>query len=185
MDNGIIYIDKVGLGDLITFHEAEFEIIDGYYYGQGRNNTINHVVEDLYNLRKNLKQEKNPAEMVIKLLMNSMYGKTIIKPVETDTIVKGNRDDFEKYISYNYNYIGSVIEASGKFYIKKVKSILSHYNYVHCGVEILSMSKRIMDKVFSCATDCDIQVYYQGTDSIHLNYGDVDKVVKRYRETMV
>ena len=52
MDNGIIYIDKVGLEDIITFHEAEFEIIDGYYYDQGRNNTINHVIEDLYNLRK-------------------------------------------------------------------------------------------------------------------------------------
>ena len=50
MDNGIIYIDKVGLEELITYHEAEFEIIDGYYYGQGRNNTINHVIEDLYNL---------------------------------------------------------------------------------------------------------------------------------------
>ena len=34
--------------------------------------------------------------MVIKLLMNPMYGKTIIKPVETDTIVKYNKDDFEK-----------------------------------------------------------------------------------------
>ena len=30
----------------------------------------------------------NPAQMAIKLLMNSMYDKTIIKPVETDTIVK-------------------------------------------------------------------------------------------------
>ena len=120
MDNGIIYIDKVGLEDIITFHEAEFEILDGYYYNQGRNNTINHVIWDLYNLRKNSEQENNPAEMVIKLLMNSMYGKTIIKPVETDTIVKDNRDDFEKYISYNYNYIDSVIEVNGKFYIKKV-----------------------------------------------------------------
>ena len=34
--------------------------------------------------------------MVIKLLVGSMYGKTIIKPVETDTTVKDNRDDFEK-----------------------------------------------------------------------------------------
>ena len=34
--------------------------------------------------------------MVIKLLMNSMYGKTIIKTVETDTIAKGHRDDFGK-----------------------------------------------------------------------------------------
>ena len=33
--------------------------------------------------------------MVIKVLMNSVYGKTIIKPVETYTIVKDNRNDFE------------------------------------------------------------------------------------------
>ena len=89
MENGIIYIDKVGLEDIITFHEAEFEIIDGYCYGQGRNNTINHVIEDLYNLKLKMKQDKNPAQVVIKLLMNSMYGKTIIKYVESGTIVKG------------------------------------------------------------------------------------------------
>ena len=58
--------------------------------------------------------------------MNSMYGNTIIEPVETDTTVQDNRDDFGKYISYNYNYIDSVIEVNVKSYIKKVKSILSH-----------------------------------------------------------
>ena len=83
----------------------------------------------MYNLRLKLKQDKNTAQIVINLLMNPMYGKTIIKPVETDTIVKDNRDDFEKYNSYNYNYIDSVIGVNGKFYIKKVKSTLSHYNY--------------------------------------------------------
>ena len=117
--------------------------------------------------------------------MNSMYGKTVIKPIETDTIVKDNRADFEKYISYNYNYTDSVIEVNGKFYIKKVKSILSNYNYVHCGVEILSMSKRIMNKVFSCSNDCGVKIYYQDTDSIHLNYDDVGKVCMRYKENMV
>ena len=91
----------------------------------------------------------------------------------------------KKYISYNYNYIDSIIEVNGKFYNKKVKSILSHFNYVHCGVEILSMSKRIMNKVFSSASDIDVKIYYQDTDSIHLNYDDVDKVVKRYKENMV
>ena len=96
MDNGISFIDEVGLEDIITYHEAEFGIIDGYYYGQGRNSTINHVIEDLYNLRLRLKQDKNPAQIVIKLLMGSMYGKTIIKPVETNTTVKDNRNDFEK-----------------------------------------------------------------------------------------
>ena len=60
--------------------------------------------------------------------------------------------------------------------------MLSHFNYVHCGVEISNMSKRIMNKVFSCADDLNIKMYYQDTDSIHLNYGDVDKLVERYKD---
>ena len=103
-----------------------------------------------------------------------MYGKTIIKPVETDTIVKYNKHDSEKYISLDCTYIDSVIEVNSKFYIKKVKPILSHFNYAHCGVDILSMSNIIMNKVFSCAYDLNIQIYYQDTDIIHLNYDDVD-----------
>ena len=33
-----------------------------------------------------------------------------------------------------------------------------------------------MNKVFSCADACGIHVYCQDTDSIHLNYDDVDKI---------
>ena len=34
-----------------------------------------------------------------------------------------------------------------------------------------------MNQVFSCADDCDIQICYQDTDSIHLNYDGVGKAV--------
>ena len=117
--------------------------------------------------------------MVIRLLMNSMYGKTIIKPNETDTITKDAREDVEQYMSYNYNYIDYVLEVKGRYHVNKFKSILSHLNYVHCGVEILSMSKRIMNKVVSCADENNIKVYYRDTDIIHFNYDDVDKVAER------
>ena len=93
MENEIIHIDKVGLEDLITFHEAEFEITDAYYLNSGRNDKMNNVIKNLYDLRRELQDADNPAEVVIKLLMNSMYGKTMIKPVETDTIIKYSRDD--------------------------------------------------------------------------------------------
>ena len=181
MDNEIIYIDKVGSEDLITLHEAEFGMIDGHYYNDSRNETINHGIGDLYNLRLKLKK-MNPAQMVIKLLMNSMYGKTIIKPIETDTAVKDNQYDFEKYMSYDYNYVDSVLKVDDRYYINKVKSTLSHYNYVHCGVEISSMSEIIMNCVFDVSNDCGVKIYYQDTDSIHLNYDDVDKNVKIYKE---
>ena len=61
MGNGIIYIDKVGLEELITYHEAEFEIIDGNCYSEGRNNTINNVVNDLYDLRKEFETRKESS----------------------------------------------------------------------------------------------------------------------------
>ena len=129
-----------------------------------------------------MKKDENPAQVFIKLLMNSMYGKTITKPIEPYTIIAYSQHDSERYVSLNYNYIDSVSEVNGRYYIKEVKSVMSHYNYVHAGVEILSMSRRIMHKVFSCYSDCGVKLYYRDTDSIHLTYDDVDKVVERYND---
>ena len=42
-----------------------------------------------------------------------------------------------------------------------------------------------MNKVSNCADDCDMKIYYQDTDSIHLNYDGADTVVKRYKENTV
>ena len=50
MDNGITYIDKVGLEGLITFHEAEFGTFDGNYFNSGRNIKMNVVIKNLYDL---------------------------------------------------------------------------------------------------------------------------------------
>ena len=46
--------------------------------------------------------------------MNSMYGKTIIQPIETDTIIEGSQHDSEKHVSLSYNYIDSVLEVNGR-----------------------------------------------------------------------
>ena len=177
MVNEIVYIDKTALEDEINFKLIDFEIIDGYYFDQGRNDKINETIRHLYDLRKKLKTEKNPAEQLIKLLMNSMYGKTILKPIEVDTVVVPEWR-FEKYISYNYNFIQSCIKVHDKYYVKKIKSIINHYNYCHCGVEILSMSKRIMNEVMTLAEDLKLSIYYQDTDSMHIDYEDVEILSK-------
>ena len=76
----------------------------------------------MYNLRKKLEKDKNPAQMVINLLMNSMYGKTVIRPLETDTVLKDDKDDFGKYAYFKYSYIDSGIEFNGNYYIEKIKT---------------------------------------------------------------
>jgi hypothetical protein len=94
----------------------QFDVIDGYYFNEGHNSKINNVISFLYSKRKQLKKEKNPAQLVIKELMNSMYGKTILKPIETETVVK-KIEQYEKYISFNYNFIHSSIKVGDRYYI--------------------------------------------------------------------
>ena len=62
MAHDILYIDKVGLEDLITFHGAEFDIIDDYGFNSGRNDDkFNNVINNLYDLRIKLNSDNNKS----------------------------------------------------------------------------------------------------------------------------
>ena len=52
-----ICIDTAWLKYWITFHEAEFGIVGGYYLNSGRNNIIYNVIKSLYDLRPKRKKE--------------------------------------------------------------------------------------------------------------------------------
>ena len=150
--------------------------------------TINTVIRHLYSKRKELKRAKNPAQLVIKEIMNSMYGKTILKPIDTEIVVK-TEQYYHNYVSFNYNCIQSSIKVGDRYYIKKIKTILNHFNYVHCGVEILSTSKRIMNEVMTLAEDLGLSIWYQDTDSMHINYEEVELLAmgfkKKYRREVI
>ena len=179
--NEIIYIDKVGLEDAIMFQEIQFEILEGYYFDEGFNDTINTVVKDLYDLRKDLKTKHNPAEQAIKLFMNSMYGIKLLNPIDTDNKVIPFTE-WNDYVSKYYNFIKEVVKVGGKYYVKQIKPIVNHFNYVHIGCEILSTSKRIMNEVMCLAEDLNLNMFYQDTDSIHIVYDDVEILAKAFEE---
>ena len=52
-----------------------------------------------------------------------MYGKTTLKPVETETVVVPEWR-FEKYINCNCKFIQYCIKVGDKYYVKKTKSKL-------------------------------------------------------------
>ena len=54
----ILYIDKTALEDAILFQDITFEIIDGYYFNEGRNDKIQIVISHLYSKRKKLKKKR-------------------------------------------------------------------------------------------------------------------------------
>ena len=50
----------------------------------------------LFNERLRLKSEGNPLQNVFKLLMNSSYGKTILKPIDTEIKYYGLKEKYER-----------------------------------------------------------------------------------------
>jgi hypothetical protein len=170
-----LYVDKIALEDLIEYHKIKFRVLKGYYFNEGRNTKIKETILNLFNGRLQKKKEGNSIQVVYKLILNSCYGRTCLKPIDENiTIVK--EDDFENYLFNKYNHIKQASRIGDKFFVKEYKPINKHYNSCHIGVEILSMSKRIMNEVMCLAEDNDIFMYYQDTDSIHLNYEDVAKL---------
>jgi hypothetical protein len=188
MINKNIFVCKIELEDLIEFHKIEFTIIDGYYYNEGRNNKLGEVIDFVFNERLKMKKEKNTIEQIYKLIMNSSYGKTLQKPIEENVVFKTS-DDIDKFVDKNYNFIKNYEQLNNddddvykKYIIKVLKPIDEHYNYAHCGVEVLAMSKRIMNEVMCTAEDNDIDIFYQDTDSMHLFEKDIDKLEKIFDE---
>ena len=66
--------------------------------------------------------------------------------------------------------------------IKKYTTIETHFNYAQCGVEVLSMSKRIMNEVICLAEDNNLNIYYQDTDSMHIEEQDVNKLSEAFQK---
>jgi hypothetical protein len=183
LEGRIVYIDKTGLEDLINFQNVEFDIIKGYYFNEGFNNKIKDVISFIFNKRIELKKEKNVSQLIYKLIMNSGYGKAIQKSHDTATKLFDSRKDFDIYLSKNYNIIKNWIEYNDgkKFKATIGTTMINHFNRCHIGVGILSMSKRIMNEVICLAEDNELDIYYQDTDSIHIEDKDIKVLSKLYQ----
>ena len=176
------YVDKRGLEDLIEFYDIEYDVLRGYYFDEGYNPLISEFIQKLFDLRAKYKKEKNPLQQTIKLLLNSIYGKSILKPVKTEKkVIDPNK--LNEYVIKNYNFIEEIVRTSGNnIYVKEIKPINKHFNCPQFGVSVLSWSKHIMNSVMCLADQIGLDIYYQDTDSMHIEEEDVPKLAEAYKE---
>jgi hypothetical protein len=190
-----IIIDNITLRDYIDFHEIEYEVLDGICWDEGGNRKMGAMIKKLFNKRVEYKRTNKALANVIKLMLNSSYGKTIMKKVKTETkIVQLKKPHpnqpaselndanikFNNYIYSNFATIKSYRKINDR--VCEVQHICSDntYNRGHIGAAILSMSKRIMNEVFDIADRNQLPIYYTDTDSLHCNTNDVPKLEEAY-----
>ena len=98
--------------------------------------------------------------------------------------------EIDKYVDKNYNYISKYekINDDGeieRYAVTTLKGIEDHYNNCACGVEVLAMSKRIMNEVMCFAEDMNIDLFYQNTDSIYLYEKDIEPLAEKYEKVYI
>lgn len=187
-------IDKITLEDYIKFHEIDFEIIDGVFYNNGFNKNFGKSIEILYNervkykkLSKDGKNEQEKAEgkvmeTLLKLILNSAYGKTITRKSGTEKIIKTKGDETNKYILSNFNRIIDYTQINDRQIEININKVDNDYNLSIIGIIILSMSKRIMNEVMAVADQNKIKVYYQDTDSMHIEKAQIKDLELKYEQ---
>jgi hypothetical protein len=175
------YVDKITLEDLIEFQKIEFEIIDGFYYDEGRNENVVDLVNTLYDTRKKCVAENNPMELVYKLILNSAYGINLENPHDEQIRIFDDKDKFEIYLDRNHQTVKQFMDfGDKKVRVISQQEIGTHFNTNHIGCEILSMSKRIMNRVICLAEDNENKIYYQDTDSLFIDASKKDLIIKNF-----
>lgn len=175
-----IVIDKVSLEDLVKFQDVTYKFIRGYMFNNGFNPRITEVIEFMFNERIRLKKQCNPLQNAYKLILNASYGKLIQKPINSSKVFY-----YGDHMNYAVRNANSIIE----FYkvndnltcFKKKKSIIDHFTGVHMASQVLSMSKRIMNQVICLAEDNGLKIYYQDTDSMHIEASEIITLADKYR----
>lgn len=82
--------------------------------------------------------------------MNSSYGKTALKNSDSSIKIMFNHE-VDKYVVNHANNVIKSVPFGQQSFIYKINNKLTHFNRVHIGSIILSMSKRIMNEVMCLA----------------------------------
>lgn len=189
-----IKIGKIQLEDLITFSDLKFTFVRGVYFNCGRNSIMCDKISQLYTQRAIYKKTGSSLQNIVKLLMNSAYGKSLIKPNNSTSEVIMNVDiinekgeienEYKKKIYSHFSNIKSIKQmgTSNKYLFEYFEAIENHFSCPHVGSEILAMSKRITNEVFFLAEENNIFIFATDTDSIHMYEKDVSKLINLFRE---
>jgi hypothetical protein len=184
-ENRKFVVNNYSLQDLIKFYDlklgVEYKVLDGIEFKKGYNRNVVKVIDYLYDQRCIYKKDENPLELIFKLILNSAYGKTLLK--NSDYAVKvfnirndEDRDKRDIAIMREHENVKEIINTENHTVVKLFRKFNSSYNYSHVGAMILSKSKQIMNNLFHYCYHHNIDIFYQDTDSLFIRRSDYHKI---------
>ena len=187
MRNGYIIecLTSVDVQKIVKIGGKVIETYEGVFYRENfKVSPFRRVFDILFKLRKKYKDENNDVmQLLVKLLMNSLYGENIRKDIEEKFACKSEmwiQTEYDERVKDYWkisgiNYIVKMIDDAGlEDEVKKLNTMP-----LHLGAFVLSNSRRIMN-IFIYANNgfYTNDVYYTDTDSLYIENKLWDKLRK-------
>ena len=177
MRNGYIIdtLTSVDIQEIVKIGGKVVEIYEGVIYKENfKVSPFRKVFDKLFALRQKYKDENNEVmQLLVKLLMNSLYGENIRKDIEEKFVCKSRmwmETEYDERVEGYWKisgirYIVKMIDDAGlEDENKKVNTMP-----LHLGAFVLSNSKRIMnDFIHAIGGFYTNDVYYTDTDSLYI-----------------
>lgn len=195
------WVNVIDIFNLIDFQDAEIRWDAAIVWKGNRYYEIRDSITRLFEFRANNK--KHPIQMVIKLILNSIFGKSILKPQDRDIEIiekKGFRynranggfdevDLWGEYFNANAYRIHRFEDLEGGLVEVELykRDCSSSFNIF--GSNVLAMARRIIGRVMALAEDLEEKypemspgLFYTDTDSMHIRTDLLEKLEEAYRE---
>ena len=187
MRNGYIieHLTSVDIQEIVKIGGKVIEIYEGVIYRENfKLSPFRKVIVILFALRQKYKDENNDVmQLLVNLLMNSLYGENIRKDDEEKFACKSEvsmMSEFDERVKDYWkisgiNYIVKMIDD------KRLEDEVKKLNTMplHLGAFVLSNSKRIMNNFIHAVIGFYANdVYYTDTDSLYIENKHWDKLDK-------
>ena len=187
MRNGYIIdtLTSVDIQEIVKIGGKVIEIHEGVIYRENfKVSPLRKVIDIFFKLRQKYKDEGNDVmQLLVKLLMNALYGEQIRKDIEEKFACKSEAwmmSEYDERVKDYWkisgiNYIVKMIDDAGlEDEIKKVNTMP-----LHLGAFVLSNSKRYMNNFIHAINGFFTNdVYYTDTDSLYIENKHWDKLEK-------
>ena len=187
MRNGYIidYLTSVDIQEIVEIGGRVCEIYEGVIYRENlKVSPLRKVIDKLFALRQKYKDENNDVmQLLVKLLMKSLYGENIRKDIEEKFACKSEmwlQTEYDERVKDYWkisgiNYIVKMIDDAGlEDEVKKLNTMP-----LLLGAFVLSNSKRIMNNFIHAINGFYTNdVYYTDTDSLYIENKYWDKLDK-------
>jgi hypothetical protein len=191
-----VILNDEQIADLITYQHytiEDFTVLQGLYYSKvDQRHEIsaspideNHemrmkvsrfgfIMKMVYLMRVEYKKQRNPIQLVLKLLMNTSYGRNIMKMSELKTSYK-NQKSMNNVIKRNFINLKESTKIKDDLhlctcYVNKYE----HFNRAIVGSFVLSKSKTLFHEMTDLIEDWS-NISYMDTDSLQ---GSRDEILK-------